>query len=71
MPLLDVIFSLLSSFLHPSGLRCNSLSMLLWQKDSRSNLFFFPFETCEQCTSFSENIAVTLYPISLVALAFE
>ena len=30
VPLFDVIFRLLSSFLQSSGLRFNSLSMLLW-----------------------------------------
>ena len=32
---------------------------------------FFPFETCEQCTFFSENVAVNLYPMTVVARAFE
>ena len=34
-------FSRFSSFLQSSGLKCNNLSMLLWYKDSWSNLFFF------------------------------
>ena len=33
--------------------------------------FLFPFETCEQCTFFSENLAVNLYPVTVVARAFE
>ena len=32
---------------------------------------FFSFETCEQCTFFSENVAVNLYPATVVARAFE
>ena len=31
----------------------------------------FPLETCEQCTFFSENVAVNLYPVTAVARAFE
>ena len=30
----------------------------------------FPFEIWEQCTFFSENIAVKLYPVKVVARAF-
>ena len=33
--------------------------------------FFFPFETCVHCTFFSENVAVNLYPVTVVARAFE
>ena len=29
------------------------------------------FETCEQCTFFSEIVALNLYPVSVVARAFE
>ena len=32
---------------------------------------FFPFETCEQCTFFWENVAVNLQPIRVVARAFQ
>ena len=31
---------------------------------------FFLFETCEQCTFFSEKFAVNLYPVRVVARAF-
>ena len=71
VPLFDVIFNLRSSFLQSSGLRCKSLSILLWLNDSLSNLFLFPFETCEHCTFFSKNVAVNLNPISIAARAFE
>ena len=27
--------------------------------------------TCEQCTFFSENVAINLYPVTVVARAFE
>ena len=71
VPLFDVIFSLLSSFLQSSGLRCSRLLMLRWWKDSWSNLFLFPFGNCDQCTFFAENVAVNLYSIIVVAIAFE
>ena len=65
------MFSRSNSFLQSSGLRCKSRSILLWLNDSWSSRFLFPFETCEQCTFFSENVAVNLYPITVVARAFE
>ena len=34
-------------------------------------LVLFPFENCEQGTHFSEIVAVILYPVSVVARAFE
>ena len=35
------------------------------------SIVLFQFETSEQCTFFSENVAVNLYPVNVVALAFE
>ena len=40
-------------------------------KESWSSRFLFPFETCEQCTFFSENVVVNLYPVKVVDRAFE
>ena len=37
----------------------------------RGQVGLFPFQTCEQCTFFSENVAVILYPATVVARAFE
>ena len=34
-------------------------------------MFLFPFETCEQFTFFSENAALNLHPVSVVARAYE
>ena len=31
----------------------------------------FPLETCERCTFFSKKFAVRLYPVSVVARAFQ
>ena len=65
------MFNLSSSFLQSSGFRCRSRSILLWSNDSCSSRFLFPFETCEQCTFFSEKVAVNLNPMTVVARAFE
>ena len=43
------------------GLMC-----LVWE-----NMKIYKFFVCEQCTFFSENVAVNLYPVSVVAPAFE
>ena len=71
VPSFCVKFNRLSSFLQSWGLRCSSLSILLWWKDSLSSRFLLPFETCEQWTFFSENVAVNLYPVNVVDRAFE
>ena len=31
----------------------------------------FPFGTWDQCTFFSENVALNLYPVKVAARAFE
>ena len=33
--------------------------------------FLFPLEMCEQYSFFSENVAVNLYPVTVVSRAFE
>ena len=72
VPLFAARFNRLNSFFQPSGFRCRSLSILLFfQKKSWSSLFLFQFETWEQWIFSSENFAVNLYPIKVVARAFE
>ena len=60
-----------NSFFQPSGFRCRSLSILIFQKKSWWSLFLFQLETWEQCSFSSENFAVNLYPIKVLARAFE
>ena len=58
-------------FCNPLGLDIRVFWFYFDKEDSWLSLFLFPFETCEQGIFFFESSAVNLFPVKIVARAFD